>query len=80
MQKITLYCPSGDGVEKNSHTITYTNIKDFKLNNNGTVTFKTQKHGVITTALLWRLSDGLPEEVGNGVEGEAAVPLARRRY
>jgi hypothetical protein len=58
---ITLYC-DGDGVSKNSHTILYKNIKDFTVNANHTVTFKTQKFGKITTPLLWRLSEELPNE------------------
>lgn len=65
---ITLYC-QGDGVTAESHTILYKNIKEFKVNANGTVTFKTLKHGTITTPLLWRLAENLPDEEG----GEPAV-------
>ena len=74
---LTLYCP-GDGVTKNSHTATYKGIKDFKINNNGTVTFKTTKYGTITTPLLWRLKEGLAddaplhEEANEAPEGNRA--------
>lgn len=67
---ITLYTP-GDGVTPNSNTALYKNIKDFKVNNNGTVTFKTQKHGTITTPCLWRLKEGLADDAPGHDENEA---------
>jgi len=75
---ITLYFP-GDGVEKNSNTATYKGIKDFAINNaQGTITFKTKKHGEIVTPLPWRLKKGveLGEEEVAGNHDEA--PPARR--
>ncbi len=60
---VMLYLPRevGEGENKKA-TIYYKGIKDFKVNNNGTITFKTQKFGTITTPLLWRLSEGLAED------------------
>jgi hypothetical protein len=55
---VTLYFP-GDGVREGSNTATYKGIKEFKDNNNGTITFKTVKNGVITTPLAWRLKTGV---------------------
>lgn len=56
--KVTLYFP-GDGVRENSNTATYKGIKDFRDNGNGTITFKTKKHGEITSPLPWRLCKGV---------------------
>jgi hypothetical protein len=58
---IVLYHP-GDGIKKTSNSTLYKGIKEFKANNNGTVTFKTTKHGTITTAELWRLKENLPDD------------------
>ena len=56
---ITLYYP-GDGVRENSNTVTYKGIKELVINhNNGVITFKTQKHGYVTTPLPWRLKKGV---------------------
>lgn len=64
MQKeVTLYCPAKIDNEGNT-TILYKNVKNFAINNNGTVTFETTEHGKITTPLLWRLKE---------VEGDAPV-------
>jgi hypothetical protein len=75
---VTLYC-DGDGVSKNSHTILYKNIKEFTINNNHTVTFKTVKFGKITTPLLWRLAEGLTEDTAPEQEAPAGN-RARSRW
>lgn len=80
---VTLFYP-GDGVRENSNSATYKGIKEFKDNNNGTITFKTTKHGTITTPLPWRLKKDV--ELGNEVDHEPAAEqapagnMARRRW
>lgn len=80
---VTLYLPRevGEGANKKA-TIFYKGIKDFKKNNDGTITFKTQKFGTITTPLFWRLSEGLPDDAPVHEQEDAAPAgnMARRRY
>jgi hypothetical protein len=71
---ITLYHP-GDGVTKDSNSTTYKGIKEFKTNGNGTISFKTKKHGTVTTPLYWRLK----EDVELGEEDQAPAPAAGNR-
>ena len=70
---ITLYFP-GDGVNEGSNTATYKGIKEFKDNNNGTITFLTKKHGTITTPLPWRLKRGC--ELKEEEEDHDPAPVA----
>lgn len=58
---ILLFHP-GDGVRETSNEVLYKGIKDFKKNPDGTITFKTQKHGTITTAELWRLKENVADD------------------
>lgn len=74
---ITLYFPAGDGVEPASNSATYKGIKEFKNNLNGTITFKTAKHGTITTPLYWRLKEGV--ELGADDDVKPAAPVAGNR-
>lgn len=81
---ITLFYP-GDGVKTGSNCAHYKGIKDFKANANGTVTFKTQKFGIITTAAVWRLKTGLADDAPLHNEEENAAPAGnqargRRNY
>lgn len=71
---ITLYLPRecGEG-DNRSAKIYYKGIKDFKKNTDGTVTFKTQKHGTVTTPLFWKLNAGLPDDAPEG----GVAPRAR---
>jgi hypothetical protein len=71
---VTLFFP-GDGMRPRSNVALYKGIKDFKDNNNGTITFKTQKYGTITTPLPWRLAEDVDLEAV--VEhGQEDVPVA----
>ena len=76
---IILFHP-GDGVQGTTNTTYYKDIKEFVVNQTaGTVTFKTQKHGKITTAELWRLKADLPDDYEpNTPSAEAALPAPRR--
>jgi hypothetical protein len=80
---IILYHP-GDGLKKTSNQTLYKSIKEFKINNNQTVTFKTLKHGTVTTAEVWRLKENLPDDYATPTEEVDEAPttqnLARRRY
>jgi hypothetical protein len=71
MDNITLYHP-GDGITANSNTILYKNIKEFKDNGDGTISFKTQKFGDITTPLPWRLAKNAPAEAAEEPAGNQA--------
>ena len=76
---VTLFVP-GDGVKESSNSATYKGVKEFKINNNGTCTFKTLKHGTITTNAIWRLKAGLPDDAPTHNEDElSAGNQARRR-
>ena len=80
--EVTLYYP-GDGATEGSNSATYKGIKEFKDNDNGTITFKTRKHGTITTPLPWRLKTGIDGDVADDDVEIAAAPAgnqARRRW
>lgn len=74
---ITLYYP-GDGVRETSNRVLYKGIKDFKDNNNGTITFKTQKHGTILTPLPWRLATGV--ELDEAADEVQAAPAGNQAH
>lgn len=77
---ITLYFP-GDGVKESSNSATYKGIKEFTKNPDGTVTFKTTKHGLITTPCLWRLKENLADDAAVHEDGEVvAGNRGRRQY
>lgn len=73
---ITLYYP-GDGIAEGSNCATYKGIKEFKDNNNGTITFLTKKHGTITTPLPWRLKKGV-ELNEDEVDHEPVAPAGNQ--
>ena len=72
---VTLYFP-GDGVKESSNTATYKGIKEFKQHNNGTISFKTTKHGLITTPCLWRLKENV--ELGAELDDAPAGNMANQ--
>jgi hypothetical protein len=77
MDNITLYHP-GDGVNPDTNKVLYKNIKEFKDNGDGTITFKTQKHGVITSVLPWRLAKDVPANAEVEQPVAAAAPAGNR--
>jgi hypothetical protein len=81
---ITLYYP-GDGVEASSNCCTYKGIKEFRDHGNGTISFKTKKHGEILTPLPWRLKQNVDLNEADEDEIPAApagnqAPAVRRRW
>lgn len=76
---VTLYYP-GDGVTANSNVVHYKGIKNFKDNGDGTISFKTTKHGDITTPLPWRLKkDAELDEVAEEPAAPAGNQAGRAR-
>ena len=77
MDILTLYKPSATN-EENGDKVIYKNVTNFKDNGNGTITFKTQKYGEITTCLPWRLAKGVAEDA-EGLHEAPPAPRAGNR-
>lgn len=81
MKYLTLF--TSGVAETGKNTILYKDITEFHKNNDGTITFKTQKGVEVESCLPWRVNTGTKEQLealaGAGDHVEGAAPRAGRQ-